>query len=557
MVRTLIDPVTRIEGHLRIELEVDNNVVTDAWVSGTLFRGFEQIMKDRAPADAYFISQRICGVCPISHAHASSMATDAAFKVTIPNNARVIRNIVEGSQFLHSHILWFYNLAALDWVDVSQALKADIAATYDLAEAVGTSSADFSAVQARLKKLVDGGQLSIFSNAWFNNFAYSKTMPPELALIATAHYLEALHYQSEASTISGIIGGKMPHIMTTIPGGTSFVPTDEKLARILERAIAIRDWVQNTMVPDTLAIAPFYPEALSYGKGVGRFLAYGVLDKESRRPEDRYLPSGAIMDGLNISDVNSSKILEFVDRSFYDPYPKGTKQGLHPSEGITQPQAPKYDTKSTNGKYTWAKAPRYDGKPMEVGGLSRVLVAYLRGVKEVQELVDTALTKLGAPGKPEVLISTLGRTAARPLETLYIANVLIGQINELIANLKGGDERFFQPYDDAEGAGVSMWEAPRGALMHATNVTGHKIQGYQCVVPTTWNISPRDANSNTRGPIEESLVGCPCTDLKQPLEVLRTVHSFDPCTACAVHVIDAKEGLQPPIWTGPGMGVRR
>jgi hydrogenase large subunit len=245
----------------------------------------------------------------------------------------------------------------------------------------------------------------------------------------------------------------MPHIMTTIPGGTSFVPTDEKLARVLERAIAIRDWVQSTMVPDTLAIAPFYPEALSYGKGVGRFLAYGVLDKESRRSEDRYLPSGAIMDGLNISDVNSSKILEFVDRSFYDPYPKGTKQGLHPSDGITQPQAPKYDTKSTNGKYTWAKAPRYDGKPMEVGGLSRVLVAYLRGVKEVQELVDTALTKLGAPGKPGVLISTSSSSTS----SLYIANVLVGQINRLspISRGRGGS---LNPMTTRR-CRVSLWSA--------------------------------------------------------------------------------------------------
>lgn len=555
MVRTLIDPVTRIEGHLRVELEVENNVVKDAWVSGTLFRGFEQIMKNRAPQDAYFISQRICGVCPVSHAHTSAMATDSAFKVLIPNNARIIRNLVEGAQFLHSHILWFYNLAALDWVDVSKALSADIATTYDLAEAAGTSSADFATVQERLKKLVDGGQLSIFTNAWFNNPAYSAKMPAELALIATAHYLEALHYQSEASTICGIIGGKMPHIMTTIPGGTTWIPTDEKLARILERLTAIRDWVQDTMIPDTLAIASFYPEALGYGKGVGRFLAYGVFDRENRKAESRYLPSGAILEGLNVSDVDDKKILEYVDRSFYKPYPKGLKEGLHPLDGVTNPDAPKYDTHSPDGKYTWSKAPRYDGKSMEVGGLARVLVAYLRGVKDVQELVDATLAKLGAPGKPEVLLSTLGRTAARPLETLFIANMMIDQVNELIASLKGGDSSFFKEYDDTQGEGIGMWEAPRGALLHATNVSGGKIQNYQCLVPSTWNISPRDPSGNVRGPMEEALVGCPCTDLKQPLEALRTVHSFDPCIACGVHVIDAKEGSQPTIWTGPGMRV--
>lgn len=555
MVRTLIDPVTRIEGHLRIELEVENNVVTNSWVSGTLFRGLELVMKNRAPQDAFFVSQRICGVCPVSHGHTSSMATDAAFKVTIPENARLIRNLVEGAQFLHSHILWFYNLAALDWIDVSQALKADVAHTYALAEQVGTSTADFGGVQAKLKKLVEGGQLSIFSNAWFNNHAYSKTLPPEFALIATAHYLEALYYQSEASAISGIIGGKMPHIMTSIPGGTTFVPTDEKLARILERFTAIRDWVQNTMIPDTLALAPFYPEALTYGKGVGRFLAYGVFDKKSRNPEERYLPAGVIASGLNLTSVDEKKIMEFVDRSFYDTYPQGANSGINPTEGITQPQRPKYDTTSPNGKYTWSKAPRYDGKPMEVGGLSRILVAYLRGVPAVKDLVDSTLAKLGVAGKPEVLISTLGRTAARPLETLYVANTMIDLVGELIANIKGGDSAFFQAYDDTEGAGVGMWEAPRGALLHATNVKGHKIQNYQCIVPSTWNVSPRDANSDVRGPMEEALVGCPCTDLKQPLEALRTVHSFDPCIACAVHVIDAKKGSQPEIWTGPAMGV--
>jgi hydrogenase large subunit len=367
--------------------------------------------------------------------------------------------------------------------------------------------------------------------------------------------LEALHYQSEASVVTAIMGGKMPHIMTSIPGGTAFVPTDEKLARILERLLAIRDWVEKTMVPDTLALAPFYPEALTYGKGVGRFLAFGVLDKESRKSEDRYLPSGVIANGLQVDSVDETKILEFVDRSFYDTYPQGAGKGINPTAGITQPKAPVYDTTSPNGKYTWAKAPRYDGKAMEVGGLSRVLVAYLRGVPAVKTLVDSALAKLGAAGKPEVLVSTLGRTAARPLETLYIANTLIDQVNELIASLKGGDAKFFEPYDDAQGEGVAMWEAPRGALLHATNVAGHKIQNYQCIVPSTWNVSPRDANSNTRGPMEESLVGCPCNDLKQPLEALRTLHSFDPCIACAVHVMDAKEGPQPAIWTGPAMGV--
>ena len=555
MVRTLIDPVTRIEGHLRIELEVDNGVVTDAWASGTLFRGLEIIMKNRAPADAFFISQRICGVCPVSHGHTSSMATEKAFNVKIPNNARIIRNLIEGAQFLHSHILWFYQLAALDWVDVSKALNAKVADTYSLAEAAGTGVADFGAVQAKLKGLVDGGQLSIFTNAWFGNSAYSKTMPPEFNLIATAHYLQALEMQSEASQISGIIGGKMPHIMTSIPGGTTWVPTEEKLGGVLFRLNKIHDWVLGTMVPDTLALAPFYPEAFGYGKGVGKYLAYGVFDKDSRQPNDRYLPAGVIRNGLTVEDVDEAKIAEFVDRSFYETYPDGANKGINPTDGVTQPQAPKYDTTSANGKYTWSKAPRYDGSPLEVGGLARVLVAYLRGVPRIKELVDSTLAKLGAAGKPEVLLSTLGRTAARPLEALYVCEMMIEQVNDLVASLKGGDSDFFTEFDDGEGAGVGMWEAPRGALLHATNVKGHKIQNYQCIVPSTWNISPRDADGKNRGPMEQALIGNPCTNLQQPLEALRTVHSFDPCIACAVHVMDAKKGSSHTVWTGPAMGV--
>ncbi|NTW28945.1 MAG: nickel-dependent hydrogenase large subunit [Coriobacteriia bacterium] len=549
--RTLIDPVTRIEGHLRIELEVENDKVTDAWVSGTLFRGLELIMKGRAPQDAFFISQRICGVCPVSHGHTSTMATDKAFNIAIPNNARIIRNLIEGAQFLHSHILWFYQLAALDWIDASKALKANVADTHALAEKAGTSGADFGAVQKHLKALVDGGQMSIFSGAWFGNDAYAKKMPPELNLIAVAHYLEALHMQSEASAVAAIMGGKMPHIMTSIPGGTTFVPTEEKLDGILFRLLKVRDWVQNTMIPDTLAIAPFYPEALGYGQGVGKFLAYGVFEAKSMKASDRYLPPGVIRSGLKVEDVDQSKILEFVDSSFYEAQ-DGNK---NPAVGSTHPIAPVYDTEKSGGKYSWSKSPRYDGVPLEVGGLSRMLVAYLRGVPRVKELVDGALKALGAAGKPEVLVSTLGRVAGRNLEALYVGELMIDQVNELIANLKGGDSKFFQSYNDDQGAGVGMWEAPRGALLHATNVKNHKIENYQCIVPSTWNISPR-TKDGVRGPMEQALIGNPCTNLKQPLEALRTVHSFDPCIACAVHVTSVKTGAETTIWTGPAMGVR-
>ncbi|MDI6691934.1 MAG: nickel-dependent hydrogenase large subunit [Anaerosomatales bacterium] len=545
MARSIIDPVTRIEGHLRVEMEVDGGVVKDAWVSGTLFRGMELILQGRAPEDAFWVSQRICGVCPVSHGLTSTQATEAALGVSIPQGARLARNIVEGAQFLHSHILWFYNLAALDWVNPVNALKADIADTYALAEAAGTRVSDFGAVQKRLKDFVERGQLSIFSGHWFDSPEYK--LPPELDLIATAHYLEALEMQAVASTISGIVGGKMPHIMTMVPGGTTWVPTSQNLDDVLFRFVQLRDWIATAMIPDTLAVAPYYLDALNYGAGVGNFLAWGVFDDESFEPTKRYLPEG-IARGLSLEEVDRKKIVEYVDHSFYKP----TSGGLHPLDGRTEPIAPEYDV---NNKYTWAKAPRYDEAPMEVGGLSRLIVAYLRGVPRVKELIDGTLKKLGAPGKPEVLVSTLGRTAGRNLEALYVAELMVAQATELIERIKAGDAELYTPYEVKDGAGMGMWEAPRGALLHATNIKDGKIANYQCIVPSTWNISPRDGKG-VRGPMEEALIGVPVEDLKKPILALRTVHSFDPCIACGVHVIDAKSGERfETVVTPHGMGV--
>ncbi len=543
MARAVIDPVTRIEGHLRIECEVENDVVVDAWASGTLFRGMEPILKNRTPTDAFFITQRICGVCPVSHGHTSSMATEAALGVDIPEGARLVRNLIEGAQFLHSHILWFYNLAGLDWVNPVNALKADVAAAYDLAQQAGTGiNSDFGKVKEKVQALVDGGQLSIFSGGWFDSPSYN--LPPELDLIATAHYIEALEYQAEASAVAGILGGKMPHIMTSIPGGTTWVPTEEKLDDVLARLQRIRDWVAGTMIPDTLAVAPFYLDTLEYGAGVGKFLAWGVFDKASREPNDRYLPAGIIANGLNVEDVDDSKIAEYVDNSFYRAY----EGGLHPLEGITEPEFPEggYDL---NGKYTWSKAPRYDGQPMEVGGLARLLVAYLRGVPRVKELIDGTLEKLGAAGKPEVLLSTLGRTAGRNLEALLVAELAVEWVGELIEMIKGGGADLFTPLEKDEGKGLGMWEAPRGALLHAINVKGGLIEKYQCIVPSTWNVSPRV--DGVRGPMEEALIGVPVEDLEKPLHALRTVHSFDPCIACAVHVMEPKKGKEFTVYTNP------
>jgi Ni,Fe-hydrogenase I large subunit len=522
----VVDPLTRIEGHLRVECKVEAGVVTDAWVTGTLFRGMEIVLKGRAPSDAYYVAQRICGVCPISHGHASTMGTEAATGITIPNGARIVRNIIEGAQYLHSHILWFYTLAALDYIDPVKALDANIADTYALAQAAGTSTADFAGVQKKLKTLVEGGQLSIFTNGPIGAEAYAKDMPAELVLIAVAHYLEALEMQAEAARIIAIMGGKFPHFMTSLPGGTAFVPTDQKLDDILYRAQRVRDWVMNTMIPDTLAIAPYYIDATKYGGGHGNFLAWGVFNRESLAAKDRYLPEGAVFDAqLKLETPAADQVTEFVKHSWYTE----ESDKLNPASGVTTPDFTKFDTAD---QYSWAKAPRLkapsgDMKPMEVGPLARMLVAYLSGAKEVVGIIDATLAKLGAAGKPEVLVSLLGRVAARNLETAVIADWELQWILELVGAIKGGDISYFADPTADSGEGAGLWEAPRGAVGHWINVQNGRIDNYQVVTPSTWNISPRD-DKDIRGPMEQALIGTPVAQIETAIEVGRVVRSFDP-----------------------------
>jgi hydrogenase large subunit len=518
--RAVVDPLTRIEGHLRVEVEIDGGEVKDAWISGSLYRGMETVLKDRAPQDAFYVSQRICGVCPISHGHASTMSAESAMGIQIPNGARIVRNIIEGAQYLHSHILWFYTLAALDYVDPVKALSADIAETYALAQAAGTSVSDFGAVAKRLAGFVEGGQLSIFSNGWFGHPAYAADMPPELHLIAVAHYLEALEIQGEASAIIGIMGGKFPHFMTSVNGGTTFVPTEEKLDDVLFRLTRVVDFVKNTMLPDTLAIAPFYLDATTYGAGHGNFLSWGVFNDESFEGNNRYLPAGWVEGGnLAVSDSDVENVTEDVEHSWYD-----SPSGLKPAEGQTSAKFTEY---STDDKYSWGKAARYMDKPAEVGPLARMLVAYLRGVAPVKELIDSTLAALGVPGQPEVLLSLLGRVAARNLETAYVADLTVAQFTELIEAIKGGDLKLFEPHEVKDGAGHGLWEAPRGSVAHFMGVKSGKIDHYQVVAPTTWNIAPRDAEG-VRGPMEEALIGAPVLDPEKPMEVVRIARSFDP-----------------------------
>ena len=548
MTRSVIDPITRIEGHLRAEMEVTDGVVTDAWISGGCFRGMELVVRDRTPEDAAFIVQRICGVCPVSHMHASSIAAEKAYGITIPNNARIIRNLIEGSQFLHSHILWFYNLAGLDYVNPLNALSADPVAAYDLATELGTPSADFVGLQDRLQKFADNGQLSIFSGNWFDTGEYNLT--PEADLILTAHYLEALQMQSKASEIAGLLGGKMPHIMTIVPGGTAFVPTAEKLDDLKGLVDELYNWVASTLIPDTLAVAQFYPEAATFGKGCGRYGAWGVFERPfdastsyTDQMNNRYLPAGVLDENFNLSDVDESKITEYVGRSWYEgdadlpPF----EQGVHPA----------FTEYNVDDRYTWNKCPRYDGKPLETGGFARLLVAYARNVPFVVEQIDGLLEALGAqPGDLSALQNTLGRTGARQIETLYIAGLMKEWVTELCEAIEGGDSTYFEGPSQTTGEGTGFWEAPRGALYHSEKVKDGKITDYQIIIPSTWNLAPHDPEGNY-GPMEQALIGVPVADIEKPINALRTVHSFDPCTACAVHIVEPKTGKKFETVTSP------
>ncbi len=544
MTRSIIDPITRIEGHLRVEMEVTNGVVSDAWVSGGCFRGMELCVTDRTPEDAAQIVQRICGVCPTSHAHASSIATEKAYGITISNNARIIRNLMEGAQFLHSHILWLYNLAALDYVNPLNALKADVADTYALAEAAGTSATtDFGALKEKLAAFAANGQLSIFSGNWFDaDDGTAFKLPPEADLICTAHYLEALKMQARASQISGILGGKMPHMVTLIPGGTAFVPTEQKLDDLNALVNELYDWIATTVVPDTLVLAEYYPEALEFGKGCGRYIAWGVFERPSMEYADRYLPMAVLDEQLNVSDVDEHKITEYMGRSWY----KGSETYSSPYF-VTEPEFTSYDVED---RYTWVKCPAYEGKPYEAGGLARVLAAYQRQVPFIVDAVNDMQKALGIPGQIAPLQSTLGRTAVRQIETLYIAGLMKEWVVELTEAIKGGDSEYFRTPSTITGAGTGLWEAPRGALYHSEEVKDGKITGYQIIIPSTWNLAPINENGE-HGPMEQGLIGCPVGTIDKPINALRTVHSFDPCTACAVHITEPATGKHFETVTSP------
>lgn len=531
--RVVIDPITRIEGHLRIEVEVTNGKVSNAWSSSTLFRGIEILLQGRDPRDAYLFTQRACGVCTYVHGLASVRAGDAAMGITIPDNARIIRNLLLGAQFLHDHLVHFYHLHALDWVDVVSALKADPKKAADLATKVTTAGwsgvNDFKATQARLKKFVDSGQLGIFANGYWGHPAYK--LPAEVNLLAVHHYLLALRQQARTARLHAVFGAKNPHIQSLVVGGVTCA-TDLTAERITEFKFLWQetmDFVNNVYIPDVLAVAGFYKDWAKIG-GTQNFLVYGDFPQSAKEPDSFLLPRGAIFKrGVGqVQPVDINAIEEHVKHSWYEG-----DQALPPARGETKPKPGKLDV---NDRYSWMKAPRYKGEPMEVGPLARVLVAYGKGHAPTKKLVDGVLKKLNIP--VDALFSTLGRTAARALETKIIGEAMEGWINQLVENVKKGDTKIYKDFEiPNEGMGAGLNDVPRGALGHWLQIKDQKIGNFQLVVPSTWNLGPRCAQ-NKPSPVEEALINTPVADPKRPVEVLRTVHSFDPCIACGVHVID-------------------
>jgi len=558
--KVVIDPITRIEGHLRMEVQAEHGIIKDAWATASQFRGLELVMKGRDPRDAWAFTQRICGVCTGTHAIVSCKAVEDALGIQIPPNAQLIRNLVEGIQQLHDHVVHFYHLHALDWVDVVSALKADPAEAARIAGTLSpwptNSTGNFKEVQNRLQKFVASGQLGIFANGYWGHPAYK--LPPEVNLIAVAHYLEALDWQREIVRLHAIFGGKNPHPNFLVGGmactinieGTATINA-EQLSKVKSLLDVAQQFVEKVYWPDLLAIASFYPETATYGGGTPNFLSYGDFpDTDVNDRSQYYFPAGVIYDKdlSHVEEFDQQYIREHVHSTWLRDHTDGD-QGLHPWEGETEPQydGPPEPWQELQGRdrYTWAKSPRYKGKAMEVGPLARTLIQYAGGHTDTKAVVDEALGRLKAP--TSALFSTLGRTAARGVDARLIAERNQHWYRLLMQRIASGDTRVHNgaKWDPStwpkQARGVGLVEAPRGALGHWVEIADGKITRYQCVVPTTWNASPRDAQG-TRGAFEDSLVATgnhPLHDETQPLELIRTIHSFDPCMACGVHVLDA------------------
>jgi ferredoxin hydrogenase large subunit/hydrogenase large subunit len=502
MKKITIDPITRIEGHLAVHVEVESGRVSDAFCKGEMFRGFEAILKGRNPLDAQQITQRICGVCPVSHGIASVLAQDAAYGATPPENGRLGRNLIQAANYIQSHILHFYHLAALDFVDI-------------------TAIAGYQGKDRPLLDLKAWVQSQLSSGALYPaapflpRYSGRYIESVEMSTAAVKHYLDALNMRTLAHKMGTIFGGKMPHVAALVPGGITERISTDKIAAYRSMLKKLQSFINDAYLPDVIGVAKAFPDYMHQGKGCSNFLSYGVFP--SVPDGKKLLPAGVIIEGKP-AELDAEKITEHIGYSFYS-----SRSGLHPSKGETQPDPQKTEA------YSWIKAPRYDGKAVEVGPLARILVAYHRGEDpKIKGMVDQLLEKLGK--SPEELTSVMGRHAARALECKIIAD----ECAEWLEQLKPGEPAFRDFEIPEAGSGVGLTEAPRGALGHWISIREGKIEKYQCVVPTTWNCSPRDDAGNP-GPMEQALLGTSIADSDNPIEATRVVRSFDPCIACAVH----------------------
>lgn len=494
-----IDPITRIEGHLAVRVEVESNRITKAYSSGEMFRGFEILLKGRDPLDAQQITQRICGVCPVSHGTASVLAQDQAYGLSVPDNGRLLRNLILAADYIHSHILHFYHLCALDFVDIGAVTA------YKGKEPSLVKVKEWVLSQVKSEKVYPAAPfLPRYESAYLRN--------AEANFVAIKNYVEGLEMRRLAHEMGAIFAGKMPHAASLVPGGMTEQVTSTKIAAYAGILDQLRTFIDNAYLPDVLAVAQSFPDYFAIGKGCGNFMSYGVFPEGS----GQWFPSGVLMAG-QLSPLDPSKIAEEVGSSRFS-----SATGLHPKNGETVPSP------SKSGAYSWIKSPRYGGEPMEVGALARVLVAYHAGMPEIKKPVDELLGALKAP--PTALVSVMGRHAARAIECKLIAERCVQWLDALRPDKPSFTD--FKIPDAGSGAGLT--EAPRGALGHWITVKGGRIENYQCVVPTTWNCSPRDDRGQC-GPVEQALVGTPVADAKNPIEASRVVRSFDPCIACAVH----------------------
>jgi hydrogenase large subunit len=557
--RIVIDPITRIEGHLKIECEVNRGKVANAWSSGQMWRGIEVILQGRDPRDAWIFTQRICGVCTTVHAITSVRAVENALNMEVPLNAQYIRNLVIGGHGIHDHIVHFYQLCALDWVDIVSALKADPKKTAALAEKLSSwprnSRKDMQATQERLKSFVNSGQLGVFASGYWGHPAMK--LPPEVNLLAAAHFLQALEYQRKINKAVAILGSKTPHIQNLAVGGVAnAINPDNQSALNMERLYYVKkqidelgDFIKNVYMVDVAAVGALYADWTTYGKGVTNYLSVPDMPQDPKGTKFEmpggYIPEGNIAKFKPITSFNDDLFKKNVKESIKHSWYKGD-WNRHPWEEETVPNHTKYDE---NQKYSWVKSPNFEGKPAQVGPLANVLCMYAAGHKPTMKyattVLDTAnavLALVGSKARVNLnsLHSTIGRIAGRSIRCAVLHDSMVSNWQALIDNIGKGDMTTFNPpvFPKGEQRGFGFHEAPRGTLSHWVVIQDGKIKNYQCVVPSTWNAGPRNSE-DALGPYEASLVGNPIAEPEKPLEVLRTVHSFDPCLACAIHLVDA------------------